>query len=121
MANDEFANNAVGYALAKAEADLISDYVSRGRALQGLNGTELQTLFEHTFRTFVHSDNQRRDNEDTRAEFELRGLKPSFDNVKTDLEVLIARAKVTAQTEDARERIGISIIQDYIESLDRQQ
>lgn len=119
--DEEIANNAVQYVLAKAAAERVTNYVSRGRKHKDLSLEQLQTEFEETLRAYVADGRNHVANDDVHAEFELRKLEPSYDAVMPLVDELVSRAKEVATTRDSQLDIGGSIISDYFKSFNEQQ
>jgi hypothetical protein len=74
--------------LANEQVDQIADYASRGRIYERLTDGELAEKWIHGFRLVADapSDERRRAIEtDLRAEFQLRGIEPPYDLVRSEI------------------------------------
>jgi len=73
---------------ANEQADQIADYVTRGRIYERLTDGELAEKWIHAFKMFAaaRSDQCRRAIEtDLKAEFQLRGIEPPYDQVRSEI------------------------------------
>lgn len=117
MAQRDIAADAVEHALAKDAADKLASYLSRGRQFKMVSIEALQSAFDDSFRKYILSGRSRLENDDVCAEFDLRGVDPSFENVQAEFKILQERARAAASAEDADDRIGGAIIDDYFANI----
>src|SRR5262245_7162192 len=78
--------------LANEQMDQIADYASRGRIYEQLTDGELAEKWMHAFRLFADapSDERRRAIEiDLKAEFQLRGKEPPYDQVRSEINRIV--------------------------------
>ena len=78
--------------LANERVDQIADYASRGRLYERLTDGQLAEKWIHAFRLFAHapSDERRRAMEiDLKAEFQLRGIEPPYDQVRSEINRIV--------------------------------
>ena len=78
--------------LANEQVDQIADYASRGRLYERLTDGELAEKWIHAFRLFADapSDERRRAIEiDLKAEFQLRGIEPPYDQVRSEINRIV--------------------------------
>ena len=78
--------------LANEQVDQIVDYASRGRLYERLTDGELAEKWIHAFRLFADapSDERRRAIEiDLKAEFQLRGIEPPYDQVRSEINRIV--------------------------------
>jgi hypothetical protein len=119
ISKKDVAAAAVSLALASSQLKRTADYTQRGRQYSKITNDQLQEHFEMAFRDWVNGDNaaQRSTTDDLTAEADLRKYDLSFQNVKAELEALIARAAAAARDPEAVDRIGGPIIDEYFDSM----
>jgi hypothetical protein len=79
--------------LANQQVDQIADYASRGRVYERLTDGELAEKWIHAFRQFADapSDERKRAIEiDLKAEFQLRSIEPPYDQVRSEINRVVA-------------------------------
>lgn len=117
-----FANKAVEYVLAKARMEGIASYVGRGRKFSGLGNDALMAEWVKSFKRWVRdmTPESRQVQDDLSAEVELRKLEPPLDQVTAEWNILKERAQRSAEEPDAADKIGGSIIADYVDAKTRE-
>jgi hypothetical protein len=78
--------------LAIQQVDQIADYASRGRVHERLTDQQLAEKWINAIRQCAHTstDEQRRAIEDLKAEFQLRSIEPPYEQVKLELDRIVA-------------------------------
>ncbi|WP_026613058.1 hypothetical protein [Ensifer aridi] len=116
--NNDFVENAVKYALAKAQMAAASSYLSRGRQLRNLSNQDLEAHWVNSFKSWINSSGPqgRQASEDAEAEMAMRGMEPPLHLVKEEFDALTERAKRSAELPDAVDNIGGSIIDEYVKA-----
>jgi hypothetical protein len=87
--------------LANEQVDQIADYASRDRVYERLTDGELAEKWIHTFRLFADapSDERRRAIEiDLKAEFQLRSIEPPYDQVRSEINRVVANMSSDFET-----------------------
>ncbi|WP_208179993.1 hypothetical protein J4T85_019895 [Sinorhizobium medicae] len=117
-----FANRAVEYVLAKARMEGVAAYVGRGRNFSGLGNDALMAEWIESFKRWVRdmTPESRQVQNDLSAEIELRNLEPPLDQVTEEWNILKERAQRAAEKPDAADKIGGSIIADYVDAKTRE-
>ena len=101
--------------LANEQVDQIADYASRGRVYERLTDGELAEKWIHTFRLFADapSDERRRAIEiDLKAEFQLRSIEPPYNQVRSEINRVVANMSSGFETEKRVDEIYEEFQQD---------
>jgi hypothetical protein len=101
--------------LANQQVDQIADYASRGRVYERLTDGELAEKWIHAFRQFADapSDERKRAIEiDLKAEFQLRSIEPPYDQVRSEINRVVANMSSGFETEKRVDEIYEEFQQD---------
>ena len=122
--DDDIVKDMIENAFANSALEAAKNYMQRGRLHAHLTDADLKSPFMEAFRAWAASPRSDRTAlDDLTAEYFLRKLEPPYDELTPEIDAIAEQTKALYKdiTDEAKLKIGESMVNEYLNDLDKKQ